>query len=107
METTILSAEFTNAATTEVTTQPVSKTNSLWEEIEYNRFGITPFLLVIVACIGGFAGAFAILDSPLKLAIVVLSTGIAEALMLAVLPMRTIVIASCVSVVISLLTIIL
>src|SRR5687768_7411626 len=61
-----------------------------WKDVEFNRFGITPLLLVAIACIGGLAVAFGAQGNTIKLLAVSLPTMIALALILAVSPMRAI-----------------
>lgn len=97
------SATMTAAANVEVKKEAVS---DFWEKVEFNRFAITPMLLVIVACIGGIAAAVGIQQSAFKLAVVALSTAGVEACILAVVPMRVIVIGSIISLIVSLLVII-
>ena len=81
--------------------------SDFWKNAEFNRFGIIAMLLVIVTCLGGLAAAVAVNESTWQLAMVASSAMLVEALILAVTPMRTIVIASVISVTISLLVIIL
>lgn len=75
--------------------------STFWERLENKRFGFAPMILVAVVCVSGFAAAVAVNESVLKLAIVSLSTTLVEGLVLAVMPMRTITIASIVSVILS------
>jgi hypothetical protein len=85
------------------------KTNTLskfWQNLETNRFGIIAMLLVVVVCIAGVAAAVAVQRSTFQLLAITLSTMAVEALVLAVMPMRSVFIASVISVVISLLVII-
>ena len=107
METTILRHKTISATRTQVQakTTSVSKLDEFWSNLEYNRFGLVPMLIVIVACVGGIAAAFAIQMSPIRLATVVLSTGLTEAFILGMLPMRTIVITAVISLMVSLLAI--
>ena len=107
MDTLIQESKITNVASSNIKIAFNTKLTTLWETMEFNRFGLVPMLVVIVAALGGIAGAFAIQESPVILAIVVFSTGLSEALILAVAPMRIITIAASLSVLISLLTIIL
>lgn len=107
MKTFIQQEQITTISASNATTTFNDKVSAFWEALEFNRFGLTPLLVVVVACMGGIAGAFAIQASPVKLGIVVLSTGLAEASLLAVLPMKLIAIASTLAVIVSLLTIVL
>jgi hypothetical protein len=84
-----------------------SKTVSeFWETAEFNRFGIVPLALLLVVCIGALAGAVALQSGPVKLTLVTVPAAVVEALIIAVLPVRTIVIASAISMLVSLLVII-
>jgi hypothetical protein len=81
-----------------------SKTVSeFWEKAEFYRFGITPMLLVIISCVGGVAAAAGVLESPFKLAAAALPTGIALSLVLAVTPMRLIVVSCSIALLVDLL----
>ena len=66
-----------------------SKSNAIWDYLEENRFGMTPVFLVFAACLGGFAAAVTIKYSLIMLAIVGLTTGLVEVLLIAVAPMKT------------------
>jgi len=81
-------------------------TSDFWKNAEANRFGICPMLLLVIGIIGGVAAASGIMDSWVKLAAVAFSSTICLALILAVAPMRTIVIGSSIAVFIDLLVII-
>ena len=83
-------------------TQAVS---AIWQKAEFSRFAITPLLMVIVVCMGGFAAAVSVETSIVKLAIVAISCGLTEAFMLALMPMRTVIISSVICVLLSLLLI--
>ena len=107
METSIQSQKIGNATYSKAKAVSVSKLDEFWSTLEYNRFGMVPVLIVVVACLGGIAAAFAIQVSPIRLATVVLSTGMTEAFILGMLPMRTVMITAVVSLVISALAIIL
>ena len=61
---------------------------AFWDYLEENRFGMTPVFLVFAACLGGFAAAVTVQYSLILLAIVGLSTGLVEVLLIAVAPMR-------------------
>ncbi len=76
------------------------------KESESNRFGITPFLLLIIACVGGLAGASGIMDSWIKLAVVAFPATIALAMILAVAPMRIIFISTAIAVILDILVLI-
>lgn len=56
--------------------------------LEKNRFGVIPTFLVFAACLGGFAAAVAVKYSLFMLAVIGLSTGLVEVMLIAVTPMR-------------------
>jgi hypothetical protein len=70
------------------------------ETLEFNRFGIISILLIVVACLGGIA-AGNVLDSTPAVVLVVLSCMAVEALILAVQPMKWIIMSSIFSVLLS------
>jgi uncharacterized membrane protein len=76
------------------------------ETLEFNRFGIISMLLIIVACLGGIAAGTVLHSTPSVVAVVV-SCMLVEALILAVQPMKWIVTASVISVLLSILMILL
>ena len=83
----------------EVNTDTLS---DFWQTAESNRFAVIPMILTVVAIMGGIGAASALQqDGVLVLAIVALTTSFVEAIILAERPMRTIVIASIISVVLS------
>ena len=59
-----------------------------WEALEEGRFGFTPLLLVIATTLGGIAAACALGKSMIMLTAVVCSTGLVEALLIAIAPMK-------------------
>lgn len=77
-----------------------------WKKAEFNRYGISPMVLLIIGILGGVAAASGIMDSWVKLAAVAFSSTITLALVLAVSPMRVIIISSAIAVLIDLLVII-
>lgn len=83
---------FRNAAIANSDTQSAQKKslNNFWKDAEFNRFGIIPVLLLLVACIGGFAASYGAGVSAFRLGMVAFPSIIALALMLAVAPMRLI-----------------
>lgn len=108
METTVITnqvsmSETKSSAHAKVQTVTMSE---FWQKVEFNRFGIAPMLLGIIAMIGAFAGAIGIEQSTIKLAFVTGPTMFALAMILAVAPMRTIVISSIVALIVDLLVII-
>src|SRR4051812_35136114 len=55
-----------------------SALQAIYDKAEAHRYGLTPVLLVTVACFGSFAAAFASEFSALRLLPVVISTGLVE-----------------------------
>ena len=74
---------------------------------ETNRFGIIPILLVLVVGFGAVAAATVVEVGGIQLAMVALFAMLVETLVVAVMPMRAIIIASIASFIISLAVIIL
>ena len=72
------------------------------DELEATRFGFAPMILIVIACLGGIAGAFAVQSSEIKLMAVVISTSFVEILIIALAPMRMIVLASIIAFIIDL-----
>ncbi|MEO8085993.1 MAG: hypothetical protein ABI763_04185 [Bacteroidota bacterium] len=87
MDTTI-NYVFTTAHSASV--KPISNLSLVpfWQALERDRFGMTPVFLVLAACLGGFAAAVSVQHSLFILAIVGLSTGLVEVMLIAVAPMR-------------------
>lgn len=77
--------------------------SSIWESMEFNRFGIIAILVVILGCLGGMAASFGAGDNILKLAMIAFPTIIALALVLAVAPMKVITYVSVIALVLDLL----
>lgn len=84
-----------------VISKPIEKTKStnFWNEMEFNRFGIIPVVLLVVACLGGIAAGFGAKTDIIKLSIIAFPTILTLAFVLAVAPMRTIFWAAFVSVI--------
>jgi hypothetical protein len=68
-----------------------SSVSNLWENVESNRFGIIPILLLIIGCVGGIAAAFGAKDDVIRLSLIAFPTIISLALILAVAPMSWII----------------
>ena len=94
---------YSNAINVDAKTKPISE---FWQNAEFCRFTISPLLMVIIVCIGAFAAAVAVKESVFQLALVAITVPVVEGLILALAPMRTIIISSALSVVLSLLIII-
>lgn len=73
--------------------------HALDNSAEEARFGIIPLLITIVACAGGFAAAFGAHYEPIRLSMVVFPTMAVLTLILAVAPMRAILYASVIAVI--------
>ncbi|MES2131190.1 MAG: hypothetical protein V4506_02505 [Bacteroidota bacterium] len=97
MQTTIKSAH-SNASQSEK-----KSLSSIWENMEFSRFGIIAILVVILGCLGGMAASFGAGDNILKLAMIAFPTIIALALILAVAPMKVITYVSVIALVLDLL----
>ena len=65
-----------------------------WNNLEPRRFGIIPIIAVIIGCAGGIAAAFGAEADTFKLALTAFPSIIALALVLAVAPMKAIMYAS-------------
>ena len=76
---------------------------SLWKNIEFNRFSLIVLVLGLVGCIGGVAAACAVQVHVVLLAAVVFSSMFALTMVLAVAPMRTIFMATCIALVVDVL----
>lgn len=79
---------------------------AFWQSAETNRFGIIPLLLVFVASVSAMAAAYAVQGNEFELIAISLSAMCVEVLVIAVMPMRSIVVAALVALIISLLVII-
>jgi hypothetical protein len=95
---------FRNATIADSKTQSVyeNKFNDFWKNAEFNRFGIIPVALLLVACIGGFAASYGAGSSAFRLGMVAFPSIIALALMLAVAPMRLIFWSSAIAIILDL-----
>jgi hypothetical protein len=69
-----------------------------WQAAEFNRYGIIAMVLTIIGCMGGFAASYGAGDNEYKLALVAFPTIISLAFVLAVMPMRLIIWASSIAV---------
>lgn len=80
-------------------TRTLAGAPGFWQSMEYNRFGIIPFLLLIIGCVGGIAAGFGAFGNMLTLSLIVFPTIICLALILAVVPMRAIMFAASIAIV--------
>lgn len=78
-------------------TKTVSATAQIWEELEAARFAVTPMLLIIMACIGGIAGAYVVQVNEAMMLAVAVTTMFIEILIVALAPMQLICLASAVA----------
>ena len=79
--------------------------NDIWQKMEYNRFGIIGMLMMVVTIVGGIAVAYALDKTMYHFTIAALPAMMVEVLILAVASMRSIVMASIISCLVSLLVI--
>lgn len=63
---------------------------AFWKNIEFNRWGIVTYTILIVACLGGITAGFGTGGNVVELAFVVIPTMMTLAFTLAVAPMRLI-----------------
>jgi hypothetical protein len=75
----------------------------IWTELELNRFGFVSLLLVVMVCLGGIAAAVAVNGAAWKLPAVAFATVAIEFLVMAVAPMRVIVPAAAIALLINVL----
>lgn len=79
------------------------KPQSRIESLEFNRFGIISIVLLIVGCLGGLTVGFGAVKEVWSLTMIVIPTMITLSLLIAVSPMRYIMTAAVVTVIIDLL----
>lgn len=93
-----------NSAMAGSKTQSISekKSTTFWKDAEFNRFGIIPVLLLLVACTGGFAASFGAGDNAFRIGMVAFPSIVALSLMLAVAPMRLIFWSSAIAIILDL-----
>ena len=82
---------------------PVKKLQKIWENSEFNRFGLICVSLLMIGCMGGAAAAFGAGENTLKLALTVFPTIITLALILGVAHMNLIIRMSFLAVIIDIL----
>jgi hypothetical protein len=73
------------------------KMKELLEKAEFNRFGIISIVLTVVGCLGGIAVGMGAIESYFTLTLVVVPTMATLSLLIAVAPMRSIIIAGALS----------
>jgi hypothetical protein len=83
-----------------------TRMGKLIKNAEFNRFGLTFVILTVVGCLGGIAIGFGAINYTLSLIAVVLPSMLTLSLLIAVAPMRVILITTILAVTIDLLLII-
>ena len=79
----------------------VNQTTRVWEqEAEFNRFGLISILLTVVGCLGGITVGMGAIEHTWALIMILIPTMTTLSAILAVQPMRTIIYATSVSVII-------
>ena len=79
------------------------KPQSRLESLEFNRFGIISIVLLIVGCLGGLTVGYGAVKEVWSLTLIVIPTMVTLSLLIAVSPMRYIMTAAIVTVIIDLL----
>lgn len=101
METTISKQQSINVSGNKTGAELHAKPMSdFWQKMEFSRYGSIAMILTIIGCMGGFAASFGAGDNIFKIALVVFPTIMSLAFILAVMPMRLIVWASSIAVLI-------
>ncbi len=77
----------------ETKTKSTTALSEFLDSLEAARFGFVPLILVVMACLGGIAAAFAVQQSEIQLMAVAITTSFVEVLVIAIAPMRLIAIA--------------
>jgi hypothetical protein len=98
METTISKQQSINVSAKREAAHVNTATSGIWDTIEFNRYGIIAMLLVIIGCMGGFAASYSAGNNEYKIALIVFPTILSLAFILAVMPMRLIIWASTIAV---------
>jgi hypothetical protein len=78
----------------------IAKSNT-WDQLEEGRFALVPMILLFVVCIGAICAATVLSESMVKFAIVVFSTSLVQATIIAVLPVRIITYSAIVATILS------
>ena len=86
-----------------ITPKSKAMETTISNEMEFNRFGFIAAILLIVGCLGGITIGLGAIENTLTLIAVVIPTMITLSLLLAVAPMRWIMLAASFSVMIDLL----
>jgi len=101
MSTTIKTHHGDFSAKSENLTTSVAPLSDFWKMVEFNRYGITPLLLILMVCLSGIAAAFGAPDA-LQIGIVAFPCCIALALVLAIAPMKAIIYTSVIAIILDL-----
>lgn len=81
----------------------MGKIEKLLSESEFNRFGLICVILLVVGCLGGVTVGLGAINSVVMLSMVVIPTMTTLSLLLAVSPMKYILTAASISIIIDLL----
>jgi len=77
-----------------------------WKKAEFNRFGITPLLLVLISCVGGAAAAVGVeQQSTFKIAAAAFPTAVGLSMVLGLTPMRVIAATCALAIIVDLLVV--
>lgn len=102
MSTTVKTHQGDFSSTAEKVTATAAPLSEFWKMVEFNRYGITPLLLILMVCMSGIAAGFGAPGDALQIGIVAFPCCIALALILAVAPMKAIIYTSVVALVLDL-----
>lgn len=87
-----MSTTIQSSATYTAKAEKVKSTSTIWEQAEFNRFGVIAFVLSIVACTSGIIAAFFVdMTNQLEITMIVAPTMLTLCSILIVAPMRWIV----------------
>ncbi len=87
-----MSTTIQSSATYTANAEKVKSTSIIWEQAEFNRFGVIAFVLSIVACTSGIIAAFFVdMTNQLEITMIVAPTMLTLCSILIVAPMRWIV----------------
>lgn len=89
----------TQSISSEATKTQVKSKSNFWNDVETNRYGITPVILLVLACLGAITGASVMNGTTLQIAAVAFPSTISLAFILAVAPMRTITVGAVLAIV--------
>jgi hypothetical protein len=100
METTISKQQLVGASQKSHTSTTRTVETSFWQKAEFNRYSIISMLLLFIGCLGGFAASYGAGANEFKISLIVFPTIMSLAFILAVMPMRLIVWACSIAVLI-------